>query len=201
MKKLFLLGFTLFTMSAFSQSIDFGLKAGLVYSVPGKLSSTIGEVKDAKGKGAAGFQAGAMMRLKAAGFYVQPELLYTSMKSKFEEGGEEMELKRNRIDVPINVGKTFALGLVQIQTGPVFSINFKEKISSDDFKFDADKTDNINLGWQIGTGVNLKSLNIDVRYEFGLSKTASKFIESTSGLDFETKYNSNSLNVSIGYFF
>ncbi|MDD3772905.1 MAG: porin family protein [Weeksellaceae bacterium] len=201
MKKLFLLGFTLFSMSAFAQNLNFGVKAGLVYSVPGKLSSSITEIKDMKGKGAAGFQAGAMLRLKAAGFYVQPELLYTSLKSEYEEDGMKTELKKNRIDVPINVGKTFALGLVQIQTGPVFSLNFKEKFSVEDINIDADKTDNINLGWQIGTGINLKSLNIDLRYEFGLSKTTSKFIESTTNTSFETKNKSNSLNLSVGYFF
>lgn len=201
MKKLFLMGFALLSMGAFAQTIDFGLKAGMAYNTDKGVLKALNGAYEEKGKGAMGFQAGAMMRIKAVGFYVQPEVLYTSFKNEYEGG----DVKKNRIDIPVNVGKTFALGLVQVQTGPVLSMNFKDKIDGKEFKdITADKTDNMSLGWQIGTGVNIKKLNLDVRYEFGLGKTTSKFIQDGIGTNFETNFETkdrtNMLNITLGYF-
>lgn len=197
MKKLFLAGFALFSMSAFAQNIDFGLKAGMVYNTDNGVLKALDGAYQEKGKGSIGFQAGGMMRIKAVGFYVQPEVLYTSFKNEYDGG----DVKKNRIDIPVNVGKTFALGLVQVQTGPVFSLNFKDKIDGDVYNnVEADKTDNVSLGWQIGTGVNIKKLNIDVRYEFGLGKTSSEFLQGAAGTNFKTEDRINMLNISLGYF-
>lgn len=198
MKKLFLIGFGLISMSVFSQSIDFGLKAGPVYNTDKGVFKTIDGTYSSKGKGAMGFQGGAMMRIKAAGFYVQPELLYTSFKYKDDDS--DGELQKSRIDIPVNVGKTFALGLVQLQTGPVFSINAKDKLKGFGSVKSTDK-DDVSLGWQIGTGLNIKKLNLDLRYEFGLGKTSSKFLENATGTEFKTENRTNMLNFTVGYFF
>lgn len=201
MKKLFLLGFSILSMAAFAQSIDFGVKAGLAYNTDKGVFKTANDAFKTKGKGAAGFQAGAMLRIKAAGFYVQPEALFTSFKNEYKLEGETIDIKKNRLDIPVNVGKTFAMGLAQIQTGPVFSINMKDKADASLADLKDKKTDDISLGWQIGTGVNIKNLNIDLRYEFGLGKTTSKFAESTTGLEFSSEKRVNLLNLSVGYFF
>lgn len=201
MKKLMLLGFSLFAINSFAQSIDFGLKAGLVFNADKGAIKTIGDVYEEKGKGSVGFQAGAMARIKAGGIYVQPELLYTSFKNEFDDNGADAEIKKSRLDIPINVGKTFAMGLVQIQTGPVFSLNFKDTFTADGVDFpDASERDEIGLGWQIGTGVNIKGLNVDLRYEFGLNKNIAKYNIAGAG-EFETENRTNMLNLSVGYFF
>ncbi len=201
MKKLFLVGFSLFAMNSFAQNVDFGLKAGLVFNADKGLFKTIGETYEEKGKGSVGFQGGAMVRIKAGGLYVQPELLYTAFKNEFEEGGESIDVKKSRLDIPVNVGTTFAMGLVQIQTGPVFSLNFEDTIDSDGINFpDPEDRDKIGLGWQVGTGVNIKNLNIDLRYEFGLGKNVTKYVISEFG-EFQTENRSNMLNLSVGYFF
>lgn len=201
MKKLLLIGFSLFSICAFAQSINFGIKAGMVYNADKGMIRETNNLFKEKGKGSVGFQAGAMLRIKAASFYVQPELLYTNYKNEFEENGESIDIKKNRLDLPINVGKTFALGLVQIQTGPVFSMNFEDKIKGVDLP-DADKRDKMSLGWQIGTGLNIKKLNIDLRYEFGLGKTTSRYLLDAVGTtqEFKTENRASMLNLSIGYF-
>lgn len=201
MKKLFLLGFSLFALNAYAQNINFGLKAGLVFNADKGVFNAVNETWENKGKGSVGFQGGAMLRVKAGGLYVQPELLYTSFKNEYKEEGYDVDVKKSRLDIPINVGKTFAMGLVQVQTGPVFSLNFEDTINSDGINIpDADERDEIGLGWQIGTGVNIKNLNIDLRYEFGLGKNVSKYITSEFG-EFQTENRSNMLNLSVGYFF
>ena len=83
----------------------------------------------------------------------------------------------------------------------MFSLNFEDTIDSDGINIpDAHERDEIGLGWQIGTGVNIKNLNIDLRYEFGLGKNVSKYITSEFG-EFQTENRSNMLNLSVGYFF
>lgn len=198
MKKLFLIGFAILSMGAMAQSVDFGLKAGMAYNTDRDkgVLKTIGETYETKGKGAVGFQAGAMIRAKFAGFYLQPEVLYTHFKNEYKE--ESIDVKKDRIDIPINVGKTFALGLVQVQTGPVFSFNISDK-ANDGFG-SADKKDDMSLGWQVGTGLNFKKLNLDLRYEFGLGKTSSEFIQGAAGTNFKTENRTNMLNFTVGYF-
>lgn len=199
MKKLFLIGFAILSMGAMAQSVDFGLKAGMAYNTDKGVLKTIGEAYETKGKGAVGFQAGAMIRAKFAGFYLQPEVLYTHFKNEYKkEAGESIDVKKDRIDIPINVGKTFALGLVQVQTGPVFSFNISDKANHG--LGSADKKDDMSLGWQVGTGLNFKKLNLDLRYEFGLGKTSSEFIQGAAGTDFKTENRTNMLNFTVGYF-
>src|SRR5690606_10426002 len=201
MKKLFLIGFAILSMGAMAQSVDFGLKAGMAYNTDKGVLKTIGEAYETKGKGAVGFQAGAMIRAKFAGFYLQPEVLYTHFKNEYKEAGESIDVKKDRIDIPINVGKTFALGLVQVQTGPVFSFNISDKANHGFGS--ADKKDDMGLGWQVGTGLNFKKLNFDLRYEFGLGKTSSEFIQEAAGTNFKnfkTENRTNMLNFTVGYF-
>ena len=202
MKKLFLIGFAILSMGAMAQSVDFGLKAGMAYNTDKGVLKTIEEAYETKGKGAVGFQAGAMIKAKFAGFYLQPEVLYTHFKNEYKkEAGESIDVKKDRIDIPINVGKTFALGLVQVQTGPVFSFNISDKANHG--LGSADKKDDMSLGWQVGTGLNFKKLNLDLRYEFGLGKTSSEFIKEAAGTNFKnfkTENRTNMLNFTVGYF-
>lgn len=199
MKKLFLVGFSFLAMNAMAQSSSFGIKAGAVFNADKGALSTAGDAWENKGKGSMGFQAGAMVRIKAGGIYVQPELLYTSFKNEYEarNGGESFEVGKRRIDLPVNVGKTFVAGLVQVQAGPVLSYYFEDDISLSGVS-NAER-DEFNLGFQIGTGVNVKNFLFDVRYEFGFGKNVSKFVQNETG--FATENRANLLNVSVGYFF
>src|SRR5690606_2446268 len=91
MKKLMLLGFSLFAMNSFAQNVDFGLKAGLVFNADNGVFSALDTTWKDKGKGSVGFQAGAMVRINTGGLYVQPELLYTAFKNEYEDGGESID--------------------------------------------------------------------------------------------------------------
>lgn len=194
MKKLLFAGLFLFAFTAFGQQIKFGVKGGAVFNADKGLLKTTDALYKNKGKGSTGFQAGAMVRIKAAGFYVQPEMLYTQYKNEYkEETGQSFDLTKKRLDFPVNVGKTFGLGLVQIQTGPVFSYYFKDGNSLKGITHAT--RDEFNVGWQFGTGLNLRSLLIDVRYEFGFGKTTSKWT------GFEAKSRPQLIHLSLGYFF
>jgi len=198
MKRLMLLGMILTGFYSFAQNSQFGIKAGGVFNGDkGVVKSATGAYED-KGEGSVGFQAGAMVRIKAGGMYVQPELLYTSFKNEYDDpSGNSFEIGKRRLDLPVNVGKTFVAGLIQFQLGPVFSYYFEDDISLSDIE-NADR-DEFNVGFQLGTGLNLKNFVFDLRYEFGFGKNSSKFVQDTWG--FETENRSKLLNLSVGYFF
>jgi len=193
-----LLGMILTGFYSFAQNSQFGIKAGGVFNGDkGVVKSATGAYED-KGEGSVGFQAGAMVRIKAGGMYVQPELLYTSFKNEYDDpSGNSFEIGKRRLDLPVNVGKTFVAGLIQFQLGPVFSYYFEDDISLSDIE-NADR-DEFNVGFQLGTGLNLKNFVFDLRYEFGFGKNSSKFVQDTWG--FETENRSKLLNLSVGYFF
>lgn len=198
MKKLLLLGFSLIAINTFAQNSSFGIKVGGVFNADKGVVTTLNGVYEDKGKGSMGFQAGAMVRVKAGGIYVQPELLYTSFKNEYDDAtGNSFEVGKRRLDVPVNVGKTFVAGLVHVQAGPVFSYYFEDDISLSGIQ-NAER-DEFNMGFQLGTGVNVKNFVFDVRYEFGFGKNVSKFVHNETG--FSTENRSKLLNLSVGYFF
>src|SRR5690625_7225281 len=113
MKKLFLIGFAILSMGAMVQSVDFGLKAGMAYNTDKGVLKTIGDTYETTGKDAVGFQAGAMARAKFAGFYSQPEVPYTHFKNVYKDDGESIDLKKDCIAIPVNVGTTIDVRWVQ----------------------------------------------------------------------------------------
>lgn len=80
---------------------------------------------------------------------------------------------------------------------PVFSYYFEDDISLSGVQ-NAER-DEFNVGFQLGTGLNVKNFVFDLRYEFGFGKHSSKFVQDTWG--FETENRSKLLNLSVGYFF
>lgn len=193
-----LMGIALLGFSSFAQNSHFGIKAGMVFNADkGVVKSATGAYED-RGEGSVGFQAGAMVRIKTGGMYIQPELLYTSFKNEYDTPtGDSFEVGKRRLDLPVNVGKTFVAGLIQVQLGPVFSYYFEDDISLSGIE-NADR-DEFNVGFQLGTGLNLKNFVFDLRYELGFGKNSSKFVQDTWG--FETENRSKFLNLSVGYFF
>ena len=198
MKKLILAAFVGLTANAaMAQNINFGIKGGVVFN------TDKGEVwNDAtnnifKGKAAAGFQAGALARVSLAGIYIQPELLYTQFKNEYNTDGEDFDVTKKRLDIPVNIGKRF-LGIGHIQAGPVFSYYFDDKLSVKDFT--TAKQDQFNVGMQIGAGVEVSKLLFYLRYEFGLGEVGSD-IANSNGRQFQTENRPQMLNLTVAYLF
>jgi opacity protein-like surface antigen len=197
MKKLLFVAFATISSIAFAQKVDFGVKGGLVFNTDkGKVLSGIEKIIDDKGSGSTGFQAGLLSRISLPGFYIQPELLYTQFKNKYSTKDESFKITKNRIDLPVNFGKSvFNIG--HVQAGPVFSYYLDDGISLNEIK--RLKQDDFNVGFQLGAGVNLSSLLIDLRYEYGFGKITSTFIN--TGTSFSTETRPSFLNLTIGYLF
>ena len=148
MKKLLL--FTVIAVFGFtvnSQSVTFGVKAGVNFSNWGG---------DADTDGIVGFYAGGLADITISeAFHVQPELLYSG------EGGEDAEISFLRIPV---MAKYYVINGLSIQAGP----NFGFKVGADDFVDDFTKGFDVGLG--LGAGYELANgLMFDARYNIGLT--------------------------------
>ena len=183
---------------ATAQNIDFGIKGGAVFNTDkGKVWQDAGNIFKRDGKASAGFQAGALARVSLAGIYIQPELLYTQFKNEYDVDGQNLDVTKKRMDIPVNVGKRF-LGIGHIQAGPVFSYYFDDKLSVKDFT--TAKQDEFNVGMQIGAGVEVSKLLFDLRYEFGLGKVGSDILNGSKG-QYRTENRPQMLNLSVAYLF
>ena len=165
---------------AFSQTLtaqkDFGVKGGINYNNNGDATfSSAGDDVIQGGESKSGFHAGLWFRGKVPiiGVYIRPELVYTQVKSEYiNKSNTAANYEFSKIDVPVLLGKNF-LGFATAFVGPSF-----QYILNDDFEFSeliTDDFDKFSVGVQMGFGIELGNLGIDVRWERGLSETEAKF--------------------------
>lgn len=190
----FVLGVTQFTQA----QVDFGIKAGINYNSDSfKLKGVQEDVfKGAESK--TGYHAGIWTRfnLPVVGLYIRPELVYTALKSEIAfrpEPNSTTDTKVNydfqKIDVPVLLGKKF-LGVAHAFIGPSFQYIIDGDLDWDKVK--SVETDGFTVGLQMGAGVELGSLGLDVRWERGFSDTESEFITKETGAEsqkFDTRVN------------
>ena len=166
--------FSLLSFYVFSQALptfQLGVKGGMNLA---KFKTKDTFSSDNKG----GYYGGIWARIGAAGIHLQPELYLSGKNSSLvTASGQENSVKFTSLDVPILIGtKIGAAGFgVRLNTGPVFTFMLDEKQNfgqaasaafNGNFK---DKT----LAWQFGVGLDIGKLNIDGRYESGLSQVNS----------------------------
>jgi len=175
MKKLVLTVLTLTLINvSFAQKIDFGAKAGLNYNFGGDLSEVSSEVGNsfenliAGADNKAGFHIGLWAKARLLGFYVRPELVYTQLNNSYSNSAESVDtdFKTSKIDIPILIGVK-VVGPLHIFAGPSFQYITKSEFDQNDFT-NVKKKD-LTAGLQIGTGLELGKLGVDVRWEKGFS--------------------------------
>jgi hypothetical protein len=177
MKKIILILCVIFASSqTITAQKDFGIKGGLNYNNNGDATfSSTGDDVIQGGESKSGFHAGLWFRGKVPiiGVYIRPELVYTQVKSEYMDSeSNSSNYEFSKIDVPILLGKNF-LGFATAFVGPSF-----QYILNDDFEFSeitTDEFDKFSVGVQMGFGIELGKLGIDVRWERGLSKTEAQF--------------------------
>lgn len=127
-----------------------------------------------------GYQFGLWARLGGAGFYVQPEAYLAGKGGNFnveQDNGTEAsgKVRFTTLDVPVLIGNKIGFNKLNVRfmAGPIISF-----ILDDSFKGNAqqigdiDNYKNQTWGAQIGAGVDVGSLTVDLRYEAGLSNVS-----------------------------
>ena len=127
------------------------------------------------------YQLGIFTRFKIAGIFIQPEAMFSSSKTEmsFENildgnGNTDNivvgEVKLNKVDVPVIIGKRF-MKILRINAGPVFSYILSQNIGQSGAKEAWNEINaeykNATIGLQYGIGVDIAMINIDLRLEKG----------------------------------
>ncbi|WP_295677120.1 outer membrane beta-barrel protein [uncultured Mucilaginibacter sp.] len=151
-------------------TFQIGLKAGANLS---SLNSTATETFS--GSNRAGYLAGIWARFGAVGFNFQPEMYLTSKDVDVtSSNGGVTTAKFTSIDVPLLFGGKFgALGIGgRFYTGPVisFTIDKNQSFNSAAGKVFSLNYQDQNFAWQFGTGLDIKRISVDLRYEAGITK-------------------------------
>ena len=158
------------------------------------------------------YQLGLFARVKLAGFYIQPELMLSNSKTEIKfldilddnNDPQEVigEVKLNKIDLPILVGKRF-LRIFRINAGPVFSLLLSQNIdqaSAEDTWSEIEANyKNATVGLQYGLGVDIYSISIDLRVEKGFQSISENL--TIGGTTFEADQRLEQIMLSVGLTF
>lgn len=205
MKKVLLACLLFVGISQYSHAqIQFGLKAGVNYNSD-SFSDVSNDVLDGA-ESRTGYHAGIWFRAKlpVIGLYLRPEIVYTELKNDVNYtqaslGGGSVsrttDFSFRKIDVPVLLGKKI-FGIGNIFAGPSFQYILSSDFGLNDIT-DV-RTDDFSLGIQLGGGIEFGRLGIDVRWERGLSKTETKFVDNTinGNVNFDTRVNQIIFGVS-----
>ncbi len=168
MKKIiFTVAFAVMSMATFAQSgSGFGIKGGLNYSANGDYFESIGEAAKYPERNV-GYHLGIFGKLGGK-IYFRPEVIFTRTKSDYD--GDKFDM--SKLDAPLLVGIN-VIGPVNVFAGPAF-----QYILNSDFDgISIDRVENdFTVGLNIGAGLDLGKLGVDVRYERGFSENEARFI-------------------------
>lgn len=204
MKKLLLL-FVIIVASttiASAQFVKFGVKGGInINSSDFQLKN--GHLDDqalSAVKNKAGYHIGIMTRINLAAIYVQGDLLYTRNAYKYEIDGGHMNVKENRLSVPVVAGVNILF--LRVYLGPKFDFNLGNKLDKSVANAAPiqDNFDNRWLGYQAGLGIDiLKRISLDFSYNGYFKAPTQQYTIGNN--NFQIKQKSRQYWVSLGYYF
>ena len=145
-----------------------------------------------------GWQAGIVTSLKFGWFSVDPQIFYVRQGLRIRpEGGDEINLKSNSIDVPV-LAAFRPIRFLRIFAGPVFTVlnSCKQKEGGDLLDFARVRP---TLSYSVGAGVTvLKHLTVDLRYNGQFKSKTNVELPDGRTLDKLRTYN---VALNVGYLF
>ncbi len=180
MKKFILVLATLtFSLTAFSQGFEIGIKGGVNITAAGAVKDLVPGV-DIASKNTYNGGVYGRLKIKLIGIFVQPEFVYNTRGYNFNitANGITYNIKQQAyyLDVPVLVGlKVFKF--LRVYAGPNFQYLLKNEITGIDNIVTFQKTDmkKANTGVQIGFGLDLSKFRLDVKYDFNPTDMGSPF--------------------------
>jgi len=195
MKKTALFLLMLFAIQVSQAQVSFGLRGGLNFSrLPSEsvslnsLESVQSEIKTLSDS-YTGFHVGLMGEVSLLGLFIMPELLFVNSGNYLvvEQGDTRTDViqKFSQIDIPVMVGTK--IGPVRAGLGPVATIMINsESNMSDEFGF-KERFNSATYGFQLGAGVTLGNIALDLKYQFGLSNLGNGIELGGNTYEFDTR--------------
>ncbi len=174
MKRITLLAaFCLLGLSAYCQ-LDFGVKGGLnLTNITLDMETVDYKIKSNPGS-QIGYHVGGLMRASLFGIFFQPELVFTSIATEYTvtdlntslEGLADQRI--GRVDIPLLFGAK--LGSLRFGVGPVASFVVSNESNLTDITGYEATLKSATIGYQLGAGLNIWKIGVDIRYEGNLSQ-------------------------------
>jgi len=192
MKKLIILLILLFTAIDNFGQFSLGPKIGYTTS---KLSTDLDSIQESF---KSNFQIGVFFRFGKK-LYIQPEIYYATSGGTLKIEGTDLKetIKMKNLGIPVLVGFKLINAKVvnlRIMAGPAANFILDKTVEFDDLiEHPIQDSDLKNVAWgmDVGAGVDVFFLTLDIRYEFGLNNIY-------SGADSQ-KIKSNLFVVSLGF--
>ncbi|HON55006.1 MAG TPA: porin family protein [Bacteroidales bacterium] len=166
MKKVFvlLISVLLFSTLSYSQT-RFGIKGGLNFTNISNLSSDV----EKTWKNQTGYQLGVALQIKipVIGLAIQPELLYSTVKSA-SDNGNEINLDYLTLPVNIQLGTDMLFFRPFIVASPFVSYMIDNNVRLEDQP--VDEINRFDYGVGVGVGIDIWKLQIMGKYNWGLGK-------------------------------
>jgi hypothetical protein len=154
------------------------------------------------GKNNVGFNVGLSAKVNLpASLFLMPEIYYTTFKTDFEvpNTNTNIEVKNNRVDLPVLLGYNVLGDNLGLFIGPVASYNLSKDNQFNDFKENATKE--FTLGYQFGAQVQIQKLIINGRYEGAFTKDQRDFINNNTNETIRYDSRPSLFMVGLGYQF
>lgn len=166
------------------------------------ISNTATGAYNESGKNNAGFNFGLSAKVNLPlSLFVMPEIYYTTLKSEFTEpiSNTTLEVKSNRVDVPVLLGYNVLGDTFGVFAGPVASYNLSTDNQFNDFKENA-KND-FTVGYQFGAQVQLQKFIINGRYEGAFTDDQRDFVNNNTNQTIRYDSRPSMLILGLGYQF
>ncbi len=205
MTKIFSIVLLAASFSSFAQ-VKLSAKTNLLFktdkptweSIKGSAVSAYNE----SGKNNVGFNVGLSAKVNLpASLFLIPEIYYTTFKTDFEvpNTNTNIEVKSNRVDLPVLLGYNVLGDNLGLFIGPVASYNLSKDNQFNDFKENATKE--FTLGYQFGAQVQIQKLIINGRYEGAFTKDQRDFINNNTNETIRYDSRPSLFMVGLGYQF
>ena len=168
-----------FSIAAFSQGFEIGIKGGMNITAADVMKEASKDVQITNKNTYNGGVYGRL-KIKLIGIFVQPELVYNTRGYNFDitANGKTYNIKQQAyyLDVPVLVGlKMFKF--LRVYAGPNFQYLLKNEITgiNDIVGFEKKDMKKANTGVQLGFGLDLSKFRVDVKYDFNPTDMGSPF--------------------------
>ncbi len=189
-----------------SAQIKFAAKANVLFQTDKptweNIKGTAVQAYNDAGKNNVGFNVGLSSKINLpASIFVMPEIYYTTFKSEFNVPGTNttIEVKSNRVDVPVLLGYKILGDNLGVFLGPVASYNLSTDNQFNDFKENATKQ--FTVGYQFGAQVQLQKLIVNAKYEGAFSDGQRNFINNNTSETIRYDSRPSLFMVGLGYEF